>query len=101
MKKYLEKWYVWVCLLFALLFTYGFITAQVYAWHPAEFHLYANEEMVATAQELFKQMEIEGFNECIVSCNEYFEPEETNYVDTPIMKCFDSCNQYYGVDLND
>jgi len=91
MNKYLDKWYVWVCLLIALLFTYGFITAQVYAWHPTEIRIYANDEMVATAKEVFKQMEIDGFNECIINCNENLD-------------CYNFCTEYYknlGCDKNE
>ena len=84
-------------MLLALGLTYFFITAQVYAWHPTEFHFYANDEMVATTEAIMKTEDQQNYNICLSNCEIYFQPEETNYLNTPIMKCFDSCNNYYSI----
>lgn len=66
-KLYL-KWWFWLFVVIMSIVTVFLIVAESYAFHPTEIRLYANDQMVATAQGLTQQLEDQKFNDCVNNC---------------------------------
>lgn len=86
-ERLIMKWWFWVSLIPISIGVFSFIVAMTYALHPTEIRLFANDQMVATAQGLTKQLTDDKFNECLAVC----KPIDTDNA----FDCYQSCWGYY------
>jgi len=78
-------WWFWVLLVVFGIATYCFIVAMSYSLHPTRIEIYANDEMVATAENFVVTMRDQNFNECMEQC---FSVENSG-------DCFYYCEWHY------
>lgn len=91
-----QKWWFWLILSFTLVISlvalYGFILGLVYNINPPKFEFYANDEMIATTENLLQMQRDMNFNSCVDICKDI----DTATLGESSFACWDACYGFYN-----
>ena len=98
--KLITKWWIWLIGLVGLGLTYVFILGMSYSLTPTEIQIYANDEMVATSDNVLELSKDKSFNECQEQCIDVVNYGitdgwllEYDFYDV----CINGCNNHYNI----